>query len=137
MSQLGPLYRQITIFLDNLNTPCHTQSMRPIILLMMFGLFFFSVNGYADEHTELVHLAAHVGLSYVIDDVSYRVGNRLLGLRGTSLEVFAAVTTLGVGLVYKFQEQAGAGSTLRSTAENSLGIASALVVRYALKIDLP
>lgn len=74
--------------------------------------------------------AAHVGISYAIDDISYR-SLRAIGANKIESQVLSAITTMAIGLAYKKAEGAGGAETLHSSLENAVGVGAASVVHLS------
>lgn len=103
-----------------------------ILLILIWFLTLFGCKTTMADDTMLVHAAAHVGLSYAINDVAFTVMHDGLGMNKWWSLATANVVSLGVGLGYKVLEANTGGnydSLPRAMTENAAGvIASSLTI---------
>lgn len=78
-----------------------------IISVVIFLTQSCSMPVHADDHEDMVHSAAHFGMSYAINTFVYGTMHKGLGC-GVSESMFMSVlTTTLVGLTYKYVESNG------------------------------
>jgi hypothetical protein len=75
---------------------------RLILVLSISATLLFAQPTAADDAA--VHFAAHFGVSYVLSTAIYGFTENVLMCSKTDAFIFATVTTLLVGAVYKFTE---------------------------------
>jgi hypothetical protein len=92
--------------------------------LLVMGFLLFTVSSRADTHDDLVHIAAHVGLSYVATTLSYGILKKLNVEKDNAI-IYAMCAALAAGIAYKVAE--GGNDYLPATAKNSLGIVGAAI----------
>jgi hypothetical protein len=94
---------------------------KSVLALMMLALFQCCAPAHAEDmSTE--RIAAHIGMSYMLTDVTAMFGKQAFHMSNLQAETFAAFTTIFVGVVYKGLENASVNETLRSTGYNTIGI---------------
>lgn len=81
---------------------------------------FFSFNAKANS---LLHPAAHIGMSYLFNDITYKTMYRLTNDKALSL-LITVPCTFGVGILYKFIEDNGTLKYLKpnTVIYNTIGI---------------
>lgn len=103
---------------------------RKAILGMLCLVLLVNSKAALADHDDDVRFAAHFGLSYAIDDVTFRISKKAFKMSDWQAQSFAAFTTLFIGLVYKVQENPSGPEMMKSALENAAGIGAASVVRW-------
>jgi hypothetical protein len=101
------------------------------LLLIVFIAFLLCLcqAAKADDEASL-HLAAHLGVSYALDTALVGFNAKAFRMEPLQAEVFAGVTTLFIGVLYKAAEvNASTGDTIRATSQNALGIGLSVLTR--------
>lgn len=102
--------------------------MKLISLMLALSLFCGIAKAETAAHEDQVHLAAHLGVSYAINTLVYGACTKAGGMSRTSGLIFAAMTTLAVGALYKMSESASTnkpmdGAEFRTSMfRNALGV---------------
>lgn len=97
-----------------------------IVAALMTATLGHQSDCYADETAD-VHFAAHFGMSYAINTISFGIAKEAFHMNPTQAYIFSAGLTLMAGFVYKFMElQPGdTGSSIpRAMLENAAGCAA-------------
>lgn len=106
-------------------------------LALLLGLFLscyslvFSTNCKAND--ELLHIAAHVGSSYILQTVFYGINTEALKMNKPTAEALALIETLAIGLAYKLNEPASIENTMNSMFYNSVGSTLAIGTHIVFK----
>jgi hypothetical protein len=80
--------------------------------LYVITLLFCTNCKAEDSHDELTHFAAHAGIGFAVNTISYGIYNKGLGLDKASSIVLSIATSLAVNAAYKHIE----GATTNPTA---------------------
>jgi hypothetical protein len=77
-----------------------------LIIAMMSGviMFGFILPGPLSDHDRLLHFCAHFGMSFLISYVVYSICAKKIGIAKATSFFLLVVTTLVVGLIYKYFE---------------------------------
>lgn len=90
-------------------------------------LFLLAQFSCCAESVDVAHFAEHFGTSYALSAAVYGFAEKGMHCKPEDAFIFAAVTTLMVGVVYKFSELSAdprsSDSIGRAMLENTLGIA--------------
>lgn len=94
-----------------------------IFTLLVFGNVALADPRIVDaDHDDLVHSAAHFGMSYAIQDISQRLLAKAFGMPRSTAFFFGLIISNSIGLTYKYTEGSGPVQGLgRAILWNNLG----------------
>lgn len=104
-----------------------------MIRWVMLVCLVFQANVAKADHEQDVHAAAHIGMSYLIDDAFSMFYKKAFGMDDLTGEIFAAASTLFVGVLYKAEEGASGRDMLRATGLNSIGVGTHMLFHLRLQ----
>lgn len=88
-------------------------------------LSFMSQTAFGFTQDDMMHFAAHTGVSYGLQTVFYGIGTRWLDMPPVYAEVTAAVFTLAIGFAYKAGQDLP-NDTGRAMLYNTVGVMGAV-----------
>lgn len=101
--------------------------MKYLVLSILFATaLLYPTRAIADDAD--LHFAAHAGASYALSMLAYGFYHQAFRMDKTSAFVFAAVTTLAIGLTYKEMEVINGGTSQsipRAMTQNTIGVLGA------------
>lgn len=100
-----------------------------LALMLLVSASFVSKPAMALDisHDDVIHLTAHAGASFLLQTGFYGFNKEVFKMGKVESEVLAFASTMAIGYLYKFSENAPASDVARAMSENALGAALAVV----------